>query len=185
MTAPAAPALTLDDLGPDIELRLAEAIEGALLDDVGCTLIAPHHLRTIAQRSAAVALDTLTFRFERGGDVRGADLNSLWLPILKELQSWHLLRLLDKDALSGISYVCLAGVQRIVDLQVAAQANAPAVAAPVRDTQGLCMSRGPRIGGDGVPYCKKRAGHDVDGGDRTHAPAVEDGWGAVTWTDPY
>ncbi len=37
----------------------------------------------------------------------------------------------------------------------------------------LCMSRGPRIGNDGVPYCKLPKGHTSP----YHRPAESDGWG--------
>lgn len=42
----------------------------------------------------------------------------------------------------------------------------------------ICDSRGPRIGDDGVPYCRRPAGHHGH-----HRPDPEDGWGNVTWTD--
>jgi hypothetical protein len=41
---------------------------------------------------------------------------------------------------------------------------------------GLCLSRGPRIGPDGVPCCKLPEGHDGP-----HKPDPEDGWGNVQW----
>ena len=43
----------------------------------------------------------------------------------------------------------------------------------------LCMSRGPRIGNEGVPYCKRPVGHDG-----RHKPDPEDGWRGVEWGDP-
>jgi len=42
-----------------------------------------------------------------------------------------------------------------------------------------CFSRGPRIGNDGAPLCKLRAGHD---GNCQADP--EDGWGLIGWGDP-
>ena len=47
------------------------------------------------------------------------------------------------------------------------------------DDQWLCLSRGPRIGDDGTPRCKRPRGHRGD-----HVPAPEDGWPAsMSWTD--
>jgi hypothetical protein len=43
----------------------------------------------------------------------------------------------------------------------------------------LCWSRGPRIGNDGTPYCKKPGGHEG-----SHEPAPEDGWGNLSWGKP-
>lgn len=43
----------------------------------------------------------------------------------------------------------------------------------------LCMSRGPRIGDEGVPYCKLDKGHTG-----MHRPAESDGWGKdMFWGD--
>jgi hypothetical protein len=44
----------------------------------------------------------------------------------------------------------------------------------------FCMSRGPRIGGDGVPYCKRPKNHEGT----AHWPAPEDGWDPnMQWFD--
>jgi len=48
----------------------------------------------------------------------------------------------------------------------------------VREETGLCSSRGPRIGDEGVPYCREPIGHDGH-----HQPSPEDGWDQVTWGD--
>lgn len=45
--------------------------------------------------------------------------------------------------------------------------------------QELCWSRGPRIGAEGCPYCKKPVGHEG-----LHEASLEDGWGQVTWGAP-
>ena len=50
----------------------------------------------------------------------------------------------------------------------------------MNEPKALCWSRGPRIGEDGVPYCKLPARH----ADPNHRPDPEDGWGAVSWVDP-
>lgn len=45
---------------------------------------------------------------------------------------------------------------------------------------GLCWSRGPRIGNSGVPYCKLPDNHTGP-----HAPHVLDGWGNhMSWEGP-
>lgn len=40
----------------------------------------------------------------------------------------------------------------------------------------LCMSRGPRIGNDGCPYCKELKYHEGP-----HRPGADDGWIGVEW----
>jgi len=50
-----------------------------------------------------------------------------------------------------------------------------------REIAPLCMSRGPRIGNQGCPYCKLPSGHDGN-----HRPAPEDGWGEdMYWGEPW
>lgn len=39
-----------------------------------------------------------------------------------------------------------------------------------------CGSRGPRIGSEGAPLCRKAPGHEPP-----HAPGLDDGWGAIQW----
>lgn len=44
----------------------------------------------------------------------------------------------------------------------------------------LCMSRGPRIGAEGMPYCKLPKGHKTP----VHRPAPSDGWElGMSWQD--
>lgn len=50
-----------------------------------------------------------------------------------------------------------------------------------REIAPLCMSRGPRIGNQGCPYCKLPSGHDGN-----HRPAPKDGWGeGMYWGEPW
>lgn len=52
---------------------------------------------------------------------------------------------------------------------------------PSRGTDGLCWSRGPRIGSEGKPLCKLPDGHEGP-----HRPAPDDGWGAqMQWGEPW
>ena len=46
-------------------------------------------------------------------------------------------------------------------------------------TELICASRGPRIGDEGTPFCKRELGHDG-----THHPHPEDGWGKIGWGAP-
>jgi hypothetical protein len=51
-----------------------------------------------------------------------------------------------------------------------------------REALEFCLSRGPRIGNEGCPYCKLPKGHDV--ASVKHCPAEDDGWGpTVYWGD--
>jgi len=43
----------------------------------------------------------------------------------------------------------------------------------------ICWSMGPRIGSEGVPYCKMERGHLGK-----HRPPPEDGWGNIEWGKP-
>lgn len=50
----------------------------------------------------------------------------------------------------------------------------------LRESTGLCSSRGPRIGGeDETPRCRLPEGHEDD----NHRPDPEDGWGTLVWSD--
>lgn len=45
----------------------------------------------------------------------------------------------------------------------------------------ICGSRGPRIGGEGQPVCKRPPGHKG-----LHKPRPDDGWGQdMAWGDPW
>lgn len=46
----------------------------------------------------------------------------------------------------------------------------------------ICGSRGPRIGNEGVPFCKMLPGHASER-DWYHRPDPDDGWGPIQWQD--
>lgn len=41
----------------------------------------------------------------------------------------------------------------------------------------ICGSRGPRIGDEGTPFCKRLPRHNGN----YHYPDPEDGWGPIQW----
>jgi hypothetical protein len=46
--------------------------------------------------------------------------------------------------------------------------------------EDICWSRGPRIGNEGAPFCKKLFRHEG-----RHTPDPEDGWEpGMSWGDP-